>query len=168
MKRIAAVFIALMMLAAGTAAAENENFNIPFECGLTSSVVPDTAAEIIESSLQRAFITVCLWLDFGISDEGKDFMAENFGTLCINDSYVASDGELLVLVTGYASGKQLHIFYNVAEKEASYALTEADFPDEIMKDLVKSSAEFFTLNYKNNASDLEQVLSIIQDAVKGS
>ncbi len=78
MKRIITIFVIFALISTVfTVVAESENSGIAFECGLTSSVVPDTALEIIESDTQRALITVCLWIDFGLCDDGKDFMANN-------------------------------------------------------------------------------------------
>ncbi len=47
-------------------------------------------------------------------------------------------------------------------------MDDVDLSDELMKILLEKSVDFFTLNYKNDASDLLLVLKVIKDATSGS
>lgn len=163
-KIIGIVIVAVLLCTITCGSCEDNSAATPFTATITSSVVPESAIEIIASDDQRAVLTVCLALDFGLCDDGKDYMANNFSSYLINDSYVASDGTFLV-VTGYAGGKCLNMFYSPKTGEASYYLTDVDLPDELMDLLVKTSAENLTLSYKNDVADLLKVMNIIKDAI---
>jgi len=164
MKKSIGVLIAVILLLTATCGlCDDDSSAISFTAGLTSSVTPDTALDIITDESQRAILTVCLALDFGISDGGKDYMANNFSNFLFNDSYVASDGTFLV-VTGYAGGKCLNLFYYPKSKEASYYMADVDLSDELMDILVKTAAEKLPLNYKNDVAELIKVLNLIKEA----
>ena len=164
MKKSIGVLIAVILLLTATCGlCDDDSSAISFTAGLTSSVTPDTALDIITDESQRAILTVCLALDFGISDGGKDYMANNFSNFLFNDSYVASDGIFLV-VTGYAGGKCLNLFYYPKSKEASYYMADVDLSDELMDILVKTAAEKLPLNYKNDVAELIKVLNLIKEA----
>jgi len=164
MKKSIGVLIAVILLLTATCGlCDDDSSAISFTAGLTSSVTPDTALHIITDESQRAILTVCLALDFGISDGGKDYMANNFSNFLFNDSYVASDGTFLV-VTGYAGGKCLNLFYYPKSKEASYYMADVDLSDELMDILVKTAAEKLPLNYKNDVAELIKVLNLIKEA----
>lgn len=162
-KSIGILIAAILLLTTTCGICDDDSSAIPFTAGLTSSVTPDSALEIITSEEQRAILTVCLALDFGISDGGKDYMGNNFSAFLLNDSYVASDGTFLV-VTGYAGGKCLNLFYYPKTKEASYYMADIDMSDELMDILVKTAAEKLPLSYKNDMAELLQVMNIIKEA----
>ena len=162
-KSICILVVAILVLATTCGLCDDDSSAIPFTAGLTSSVAPDSALEIITDETQRAILTVCLALDFGICEDGKDYMANNFAKFIFNDSYVASDGTFLV-VTGYAGGKCLNMFYYPKTKEASYYMADIDMSDELMDILVKTAAEKLALSYKNDSADLLQVLNVIKEA----
>lgn len=162
-KCIGILIAAILLLTATCGLCDDDSSAIPFTAGLTSSVTPDSALEIITDESQRAILTVCIALDFGISDDGKDYMANNFSTFLLNDSYVASDGTFLV-VTGYAGGKCLNLFYYPKTKEASYYMADIDMSDDLMDILVKTAAEKLPLNYKNDVVQLLKVMEVIKDA----
>ncbi len=164
MKKSIGILIAVILLFTATCGlCDDDSSAIPFTAGLTSTVTPDSALEIITEESQRAILTVCLALDFGLSDGGKDYMSNNFSTFLLNDSYVASDGTFLV-VTGYAGGKCLNLFYYPKTKEASYYMANIDMSDDLMDILVKTAAEKLPLSYKNDVVQLLKVMEIIKDA----
>jgi hypothetical protein len=164
MKKSIGILIAMILLFTTTCGlCDDDSSAIAFTAGLTSSVTPDTALEIITDESQRAILTVCLALDFGLSDDGKDYMANNFASFLLNDSYVASDGTFLV-VTGYAGGKCLNMFYYPKTNEASYYMADIDMSDSLMDILVKTAAEKLPISYKNDVAQLLQVLEIIKKA----
>lgn len=162
-KSIGILIAAILLLTATCGLCDDDSSAIPFTAGLTSTVTPDSALEIITSDEQRAILTVCLALDFGLSDGGKDYMSSNFSTFLFNDSYVASDGTFLV-VTGYAGGKCLNLFYYPKTKEASYYMADIAVSDDLMDVLVKTAAEKLPLSYKNDVVELLKVMEVIKDA----
>ncbi len=164
MKKFIGILIAAILLFTTTfGMCDAGNSTMPFTAGLTSLVVPDNALEIITSDVQRALLTVCLALDFGLCDDGKDFMGNNFGSFIINDTYVASDGTFLA-VFGYADGKGLNMFYYPETKEASFYLKDTGLSDEFMDLLVKTTAETLSLNYKNDTATLLKVVKAVKEA----
>ena len=168
MKKSIGILIALILLFTATCAlGDDKSSSIPFTATLTSAVAPESAVEIIADSSHRAILTVCLALDFGISKDGKEYMSENFASFLLNDSYVASDGTFVV-VTGYAGGKCLNLFYYPKTKTASYFMTDANLSDELMSTVIKTAAERFPLSYKNETVKLLQVLEAVQEATNNS
>ena len=164
MKKSIGVLIAAIILFTTTCGLCNgDSSAIPFTADLTAAVTPDSAVKIVTDSSQRAILTVCLALDFGLSEHGKEYMTENLSSFLFNDSYVASDGSFIV-VTGYAGGKCLNMFYEPKEKKATYYLLDVDLSDELMDVLVKSSAEKLPLSYKNDIADLMTVMDVVREA----
>ena len=164
MKKIIGIVIVTVLLCTITCGLCENGDPTEFTAKITPLVVPDNALEIIVSDTQRATLTVCLALDFGISDEGKAYMSNNLISFLTNGSYVASDGTFLV-VSGYADGKVLNLFYDPRTGEASYFMTEAGFSDELMEMLVKTTAEKLTFSYKNDLAEVLKVLKIIEGVI---
>ncbi len=163
-KSIGILIAAIMLLSTTCGLCDSDSSSIPFTAVLTSTVAPDSAIEIIADETQRAILTVCLALDFAISDGGKDFMSSNLSTFLFNDSYVASNGSFLV-VSGHAKGKCLNLFYEPDTKEASYYIVDSGMSDDLMDILVKSAAETLPLHYKNDVVQLLTVMDAIKEAI---
>lgn len=164
MKKSISILIAAIVLFSTTyGICDNDKTPIPFNATLTTSVISDSTLEIISSAEKRALLTICIAVDFGLCDDGKDFMANNFGQFALNTSYVASDGSSLI-VTGYAGGKSLSFFYNPTLKETSYYMMDSNLSDELMDIIVKNAAENLPLSYKNDPLVLLKVMELIKNA----
>lgn len=165
MKKGISILIAAIVLFSTTyGICDNDKSPIPFNATLTTSLISDSALEILSSDEKRALLTICIALDFGLCDAGKDFMANNFGTFALNTSYVASDGSSLI-ITGYAGGKSLSFFYNPSLKETSYYMMDSSLSDELMDVIVKNAAEQLPLSYKNDPLTMLKVLELMKDAI---
>ena len=168
MKRIIAICICLILVLTASIGLCDDNSGIPFQCMITTIAAPESAIEIIVSDAQRALLTVCLAIDLGIAgdEEGKAFVSEHIGEYLMHDSYVVSDGKMLI-VSGYAAGKILNMCYDPVGKEARYTLTDSDLPDALTATVVKQTAETQTLNYKNDVATLLKVLEVMKEAITG-
>ena len=125
-----------------------------------------TVSELLKSDTQRALLTVCLLIDLGVDAE-KAFLSEHFGELVLNDSYVASDGDY-IMVSGYAAGKVLMIGYEPGSKTALYSAMDSELSDSMLALSLKLAAEKLTYNYKNDPSALTMVVGALAEAIGNS
>ena len=168
-KSIGILITAILLFTAACGLSEEESSLKYFTPQLTNSVTSassmemDSALNIITSKEKRAILTVCLAIDFSVTDEGKEFMNENIALFLHNDSYVSSNGTNLY-VTGYANEKYLTICYAPGLDIAGYAVLDTGVSSAGMAFVVKEVAESQTFHYKNDTSDLADVLKILADA----
>lgn len=135
-----------------------------FPTSLTPILVSGNTTEILSDSMNRSFLTICLWLDLAISKE-PEFMGANIVNLITNDSYISSDGQYIALL-GYSNGKYLNVYYNPRTQQADYSIMEGA-SDSVMAMVVKDVAETMPYNYKNDAAELTAVFQVIMEALQG-
>lgn len=169
MKRTIAICICLILVLTASIGFCDDSSGTSFECPLTAALVPESTIEVLTSDVQRALLTICLIVDLTSADEkeARDFLSEHSGHYIMNGTYVVSDGSMLI-VSGYAEGKVLNMFYDPKGKEAMYTLTDSDLPDALTATVIKQTAETQTFSYKNDTATVLKVLEVIKDAVSGN
>ena len=169
-KSIGILITAILLFTAACGLSEEESSLKFFTPGLTNTVTSessmgmDSALNIMADKEKRAILTVCLAFDFSVTDEGKEFTSENIALFLINDSYV-SCSENSICLRGHANGKVLTFFYTPGLETAAYFVFDAGLPDAQMNMLVKEIAESEQFYFKNDTSDLMEVMNVISGAV---
>jgi len=165
MKKILAFILAVCLFVPMTCAfAESgDNSGLPFTPVLTPGVLPKSATEIVTNKTNRAMLTVLLYVDLGLTEQ-DEFMKENFGALLANDTYVASDGRFMI-VSGFAGGKIVNVFYDPTNGDARYSMMDYDLPDSLVSQVIQKTAESQKYCYKNELTDLIAVMEVLKEAI---
>ena len=128
------------------------------------SAMPWTSDEIFSSPEYRAYLTLMSTYSIGISTDMDNMMyiMDNLEYLWdTNPSYVAKDGDTLVVIA-FSPNRILEIRYeDPTEYHADYRFTETDLSGEELEKYVASMAEQYEEYYLNTAEAIESAKELL-------